>query len=97
MTVITKQVQLTPQDVFAAIRDMTVDELEQLRILMETAPVEYNAEHDLPESFVRELREGLVEVSEGHVEPFDFSVDPVGNPRRSPCWQLALTRNFIAI
>jgi hypothetical protein len=62
-----------PRDVFMAIRDMTADELEQLRVLLETARVEYDSEHELPASFVRELREALVEVEKGHVEPFDFS------------------------
>jgi len=74
MAVITKQVQLTPNDIFRAIRYMTMDDIEQLRTLLETTPIEYDLEHGLPQSFVRELREGLIEAREGNVEPFDFTI-----------------------
>lgn len=73
MPTVTKQIQLTPLDIFAAIQQLTLEELSQLRALFEDG-IEYDSEHDLPKSFVKELKEGLDEARRGNVEPFDFSV-----------------------
>ncbi len=75
MATITKAIQLTPVDIFIAITQLTPAELSELRRFFETDTIEYDAEHDLPKSFVRELREGLYEARQGHVEPFDFSTN----------------------
>ncbi len=73
MGVIPKQFEITPSNIFYALKQLSSEEKIQFLSLCEES-IEIDPVHNLPKSFVKEIKSGLEEVKKGHTEPFDYQV-----------------------
>lgn len=73
MPVLSKEIELSPIDIFHLLQQLSSEEKIQLLTLCEEG-IEMDAEHNLPKSFVQELKSGLEEVKKGNTEPFDYQI-----------------------
>ncbi|MBU1626118.1 hypothetical protein KKB18_02010 [bacterium] len=73
MAVITKQINLVPSDIFYALKGLSSEEKIEFLSLCEES-IEIDPVHNLPKSFVKEIKAGLEEVKKGHTEPFDYRI-----------------------
>ncbi len=66
MTTITKQITLTPEEIWKAIKGLSAEGKATLARLMDEE-LEMDPIHDLPKSFVRDIKLGLREARVGKV------------------------------
>jgi len=69
MVTITKKITLTPEDIWQAIKKLNVEGKATLASLLDEE-IEMDKVHNLPKSFVRDIKQGLKDIKEGNVSPW---------------------------